>query len=320
MDPELEAWVIKALARRYGYSDEEAKAFVDAIREREGEVGLERLVANLKVLASASEEVAKVESSEVGKKMMESLMPAVTLKALGALSDDGRRRTDIQELAERITIIKTLLGGNESSALEERLRALEERIEKIASDEQRKVIRKIVAPFIKRLRKYDELDKKFEELRAELRKVRANPTPAKVESFAERVKKVREELEEFMKAAETLGFKVVKPSGGGGEEDINEVVEKLRKYGYEVRPPPTWQDIEDMIQQERERIKKELEQELRIQEKKLKTLGAVGVTIVNAILSALAPEMSKSFESLEEALWGGEGGGGGGEGEEQGGQ
>jgi len=304
----LEEALVKAYAKRKGISEEEARAYIEAVKETGGDEALNRLATFFEVLGSSAGDISKLDTD-----MKSWVAPVMGVYAMKTLAAGDRRKVDIEELAERLTVIKSILGGGELEKLyEAHISDLKSKVEELANRLEAKEREALMQTFQEQLNKVTEaygqqidyLNKQLENLSKLVEEYRKSPptTAEEKESFISRVTSLQKEIEEFTRALEALGMKVVKP---GEEEKLNveEMKRQLEKLGFEVRGPPTWREVEERLKKMREELRKEVEEEMHITERKLKILGAIGLSITNALLSAVGrPELQSGMEVIRRAL------------------
>ncbi len=303
-----EETLVRAMAKRKGISVDEARLYLEAVKRREGEAGLERLERFFKVLGASAGEISSMDAD-----MKSWVSPVLGVYAMKALSGGESKKPDIEELAERLTIIKSVMGGG-TEQIQQTIQDLNAKIldlTKEMAEKDREAILSQVAQiqenFQQQISTVTETLNSLAKIVEDMRKT-PPATPVEKEGFVDRITKVQEELERFMRAAEALGFKIERPGERKEEKTIEEMKEELRRLGYEVRGPPSWDEIDRRLKEMREKVREEVEEELKTAEKKLTILASLGLSITNSLLSAFGrPELQKGFDVLRRAVKGGEG-------------
>jgi hypothetical protein len=160
-----------------------------------------------------------------------------------------------------------------------------------------------------------QMDERIEPLREKLDKMGEAPEggPAKLPLVPKTPADIIKEADEYIDTSkawlENRGYKIETPgslatlSKAVAEESAEELARKLKEKGYEVKAPPTWEDIQNSMRQLKEEAKKELAEEMRLEEKKQEMMLQVGGSIMNALMSAFnKPELEGALQKVKEAV------------------
>ena len=200
----LEETLVKAYAKRKGISEEEARAYIEAVKATGGDEALKRLAAFFEVLGASAGDIAKLDADM--KSWVAPVMGVYAMKTLAA----GEGRPDIEELAERLTVIKSVLGGDELTKLyEAHLNELKTQVATLAEKLEAKEREALMQAFQEQLNKVTEMySQQIEALNNQLNNLsklveeyRKNPptTAEEKESFVSRVVNLQKEIEEVRK-------------------------------------------------------------------------------------------------------------------------
>jgi hypothetical protein len=281
--------LVKALAQRYGLSEEDVKLALEMIG---GEDELSKMISTV---ATAGEALAKTP-----KDVQQAIAPLVAATVLRQLSADPFQQKMLSLTGSLLTI-KTLLGEDKSverlvDSIMNEIKALNERLAKLEESKKSEEV-KAVAEAIENLRK------DMEELRREIEnKVSATVTPQTtninpLEQAKNQISEFVNVLNAVTEGLKALGFEIKKPGEARSIDDINKARELLERYGYEVKPRHmTEEEFQRRLQEERKRLKKMFERKLRKSEKiaeakarQVEAIAAVVLEVIRNIRNLIQP-------------------------------
>jgi len=138
----------------------------------------------------------------------------------------------------------------------------------------------------------------------------------KEEDELDRFERYLEKVRRHYEKARKLGI----IDDGRREIDPEQAAQLLRSYGYRVDPPPSYEQMRRMLEEELKKreaeIRKRVEEELGVQERKMTMLMELGVALLDGIVSAFSGggqqqgiSEVRRFISQVKAMTGGGGGG-----------
>lgn len=271
---------MKLLAKRKGLQEEEAKALAESLKEDEEQ--------DILTLA---------QTADVISKLPKEIQP--TLLSLALQSD---RKSKFEKIAENVAILSAVLKSinapdeSAASAFAAMMEEMRKEIRELKDEKEKKEKEELIRSLEERFRDYvSALERKISQLTPR------TETVDPIDQIKEFVDKVQE-TKEKMKAIGLL--KEEKE-----ELDVEKAEEILRKLGYKVEKPPSWEAMqrafEEQLKKMREEIRKETIEELKIQEKREALLVDLITTISGAVLDALrttntAPLQTNFVEKVKE--------------------
>ena len=264
--------VLKKLAEKAGVPEED----IESLANKEDPVleEISKLAPLLSDLGDAPDEV---------KQQLGGLMAVTMMKnANKSLADDLRDfAKDILMLKEGLKILRSEdEGGNpELKELSEKLSKL---IEELTTAKEEALLQTL-----EEMRKSLEASyRRLEEALAD----RERPPTKEEEDFKTKLVNTIQEAKELVEALKEIGL-LQERSSGVSLSKLKEYEEELRRLGYEVRPPPTMDQIRRMLEEERRRIQEEAEkkaiEKLKLEEKRTMMLLNVLTSIASGIFDTL---------------------------------
>ena len=266
--------MIKYLAKKRGVPEEEVKLLLEAAKDRDEE----RIQEKLAVLAETGELISKMP-----QQVQQAAMPMIAQTLI-----PKQDRT-----VERIAAVAAAMrGGDEVSKMIESLKQEIQELKDEKVREEREELLKTLEEELADIRSY--VDKVVSKLAS-----REAEDKDELDALGEYLEKV-ERTKEKMKA---LGLIREKEED---DIDLSRAEEILRKAGYRVERPLTWDTLQkyldEQIKKVREEAKKEAMEELRIQEKREAMLVDLFSTISGAVLDAMKGPASASGTSAEKIV------------------
>jgi hypothetical protein len=115
----------------------------------------------------------------------------------------------------------------------------------------------------------------------------------------DKLEEILDKAERTKQKLERLG--IVKPRE---DLDLNEAEQLLRQHGYEIRAPPSWQTVESLldrkIREKEEKIRKEIEDEFKVDEKRLSMVLDFCGTIFEGIFDTITSERKKEGGKIDQ--------------------
>jgi len=301
----------KKLVEEAGLSEEEAEALASVIFEKEKK---DDSMEGLGKLAQAGEIL-----QSIPPELRPAMMPVVQQSVMSSAQDDDFLK-ELQKTMMGLEVIRSYIGTNKGS--EE-----DKKIVEVLLDELREMKEKALeAEMQKKDAVLEQLAQRFEENQKMIQELmmRVLEKDGEGEEGGEKKKditeRIVEDLEQVKKMKELLKqLGMIKE--GGGEIDKEKIIEMLRKEGYEIREPPSWEQINRMVQEglkkKEQEIRKEVEEELGVKKEKARMAFDFILSLVEGAMSSLntrgggGGDLGGVVEKLKAALTGGEEGGGG---------
>ena len=294
----LEELMVKVLAKRKGIPEEQAQAFLDAIR---GTDEYEELKASLARLVDTGQ-------------IVQQMPPHIQSLAIPLMMQAMQSRPSPQKIAENVAMtvaaIKAAYGDDSSKLIED----LRREIQALKEEKEKKEMQEMLSQTMGAFEKYvQRLEERIAQLEAgNGRKVEEEEGDEidKLERYLQKVEQTKEKLKRLGLVKE-----------GKEDVDLDKAIETLRRLGYKIEAPPSWEQLKRMMEEEwkkrEEEIRKQIEQEMGIQEKKMTMALELATAIIDGIVSAATTPQGQSevakFTQAVKGLFGGMSGGGGGE-------
>jgi len=264
---ELEELMVKALARRKNIPEEQAQAFLEAIRGTDEYEELKQSLARL------------VDTGQIVQQLPAQMQPLAMPLMMQAVQGG---KSSAEKIAERVAMITAAIKaayGDDSSKLIEDLR---KEIRELKEEKEKKEVQEMLSQTMSAFQEYvQRLEQRIAQLEAGNGSNREEGDEIdKLERYLEKVEQTKEKLKRLGLVKE----------GKGEELDPTKAAEVLKKLGYKVEPPPSYEQMRRILDQElrkrEEDMRKQLEQELGIQEKKLTMAMDLAMAILDGIVSA----------------------------------
>ena len=262
--------MVKALARRKNIPEEQVQALLDAVK---GTDEYEELKASLARLVDMGQIVQQLPGQ-----MQPLAMPLMMQAVQGGKSSP-------EKIAERVATITAAIKAaypDDSSKLIEDLRR---EIQELKDEKQRKEMEEMFNQTWSAFQEYVKaMEQKIAKLESELGGKGGNKEEGdeidKLERYLQKVEQTKEKL---------VRLGLVK-EGKGEDIDLNKAIETLKRLGYKIEAPPSWEQLKRMMEEEwkkrEEEIRKQVEQEYGIQEKKMTMALELATAIIDGIVSA----------------------------------
>jgi len=294
----IEEVVIRELGRRRGLSEDEIKAMVEALKGDDGYS--EKAQQFLALLGMSAEAMQKFPQG-----VQNVVAPLVTQAVLPVL--DGRS-SSTERLAERLAVIKTVLGGDSEKYVEtlskqlEELRKEFEEWRKSLSEREKEELLSTISTLSEQI---EDLHKKLEELRKSPPGQQAQLVPPKDKLSL--ILEARDEIVKIVNALKELGWEVRRE--GEGKLDVETARKVLEELGYEVRRKGySDEEVKALVERAKKRAYAKAKKELEIEKIKWETIGTALITIANEIFGPVIRERlgvigsSELEKAIEERL------------------
>jgi len=203
------------------------------------------------------------------------------LANLGEDIDPERVATKVATIKETI---RALRDDEPNKLLLEKIEKLEQ---KLAEKEKEEMFNQFSAMLKETI---DKVNERHEETLNELTKLKAriDTPPPEPTSIYDKLEKEAESLLNARKKLEEL-YKILSPEPPRVDE--SDIIEKLKRQGYKIEPPPDWQTvdrlIDDKIRKVREEARKEAIEELKVQERRESIIVDLVSTVGGAVIDGL---------------------------------
>jgi len=295
---ELEELMVKALAKRKGIPEEQAQAFLEAIK---GTDEYEELKTSLARLVDTGQIVQQLPAQ-----MQPLAMPLMMQAVQGGKSSAER-------IAERVAMItaaiKAAYGDDSSKLIEDLRREIQELKEEKEKKEMQEMLNQTISAFQEYVQRLEQRIAQLEAGNGRKHEEEEGDEIDKLERYLQKVEQTKEKLKRLGLVKE-----------GKEDIDLDKAIETLKRLGYKVEAPPSWEQLRRMMEEEwkkrEEEIRKQIEQEMGIQEKKMTMALELATAIIDGIVSAATTPQGQSevakFTQAVKGLFGGMSGGGGG--------
>jgi len=297
---ELEELMVKALAKRKGIPEEQAQAFLEAIK---GTDEYEELKTSLARLVDTGQIVQQLPSQ-----MQPLAMPLMMQAVQGG-------KSSAEKIAERVAMItaaiKAAYGDDSSKLIEDLRREIQELKEEKEKKEMQEMLNQTISAFQEYVQRLEQRIAQLEAGNGRKHEEEEGDEIDKLERYLQKVEQTKEKLKRLGLVKE-----------GKEDIDLDKAIETLKRLGYKIEAPPSWEQLRRMMEEEwkkrEEELRKQIEQEYAWQEKKFTMLVSLGEAILDGIISAATTpqgqsEVAKFTQAVKNILGGMSGGGGGGE-------
>ncbi|MCD6473382.1 MAG: hypothetical protein J7K47_00515, partial [Thermoplasmata archaeon] len=249
---ELAKIAMKKRLMNEGLSEEEAERYIASMEE--GDKTLEKLGK----FAQAAEIL-----SNAPQDARPALAPIAQRIVLG--SDDDVMK-DIKKMILQIKALELAFGGQKDSQQQEVISKILQELEDMKE-------RALQAEMQKKEEAMEALRQELAEMKELIANIvmKGNETSTQSEEKKDITERIVEDLQQVNKMKELLKqLGMIKE--GGGEIDKEKIIEMLRKEGYRIEGPPSWEVVErklqEMMKKKEEEIRKEVEEELGVKKEK----------------------------------------------------
>ncbi len=229
-ESEIVELAAKALAERKGISEAEAKLYISALKEQYGE---EEYTKMLSVLGGIVQTI-----KDMPPQVQESLVRLTT-------SQIAQPRDNLEELAMKLGMIKTLLGGDN-----EKIEELEKKISELLENKQKEEMMQMIQQI------NEQLNAQIQVLQSRLDALMSTQTnnKPKGDTLDELLEEIREVEEKRLKLRELLGVK------DSEDLDVERARKVLESMGYKIQGPMTPEEYEQLLQRREAEWMKRLEE------------------------------------------------------------
>lgn len=278
----MEEALIKILARKKGISEEEAKLLAEAIKSDADIADATTTLAHL------------ADFAEVSNKLPNTAQPLAT--ALFTQTLMQQQGSSTEKLAERIALITSALRAVEKDDGTQKL-----------IDELRNEIKELREEKVKKER--EEMMKLLEDSFSSINDY-IKTLEQKISQLEEGKRTSKDEIEVIEEAIQRLEKQkeVLKKLGmvkDADEEkiDLAKAEELLRKAGYKIERPLTWESLQDYLSREIEKIRKEAKkeamEELKVEEKRLSMIMDIISVIAGAAIDAVSSSQAPPAQTMQ---------------------
>jgi len=281
---------VRAIAKRKGIPEEEAKLLLDSIKDTDE---FDEIKDSFITLADMGEAL---------QKFPESAQPYALPLMAEVFKRGGGGSSKIEKIAENAAIISAAMRAAYSDdGAAKLIEDLRKEIQELKEEKLKKEQEEMVNAFKDSLDSITDYIRALENQIAQIREEKhAKDDLDALDEYLEKAKRAKEKLK-------ALGLIKEKEED---DIDLSKAEELLRKAGYKIERPLTWDSLQHYIEKEmkkvREEAKKEAMEELKIQEKREALLVDLFSTLSGAVLDAMkggsAPSQSGRFEEIAERV------------------
>jgi len=294
----MEELLVKVLAKKKGIPEDEARLLLESLKQQDD---YEEIKQSLAAIADMGEVVGRFPST---------VQPlAFPLFAQAMMGGGSSRAEKIAENVALITAaIKAAYGTDEGAAvkvIEDLRKEIQELREEQMKREQEAMLQQVEQTFQSVTEYIKALEQKIEQLEGNGRRTEGDELDV-LESYLEKVERTKEKLKK-------LGLVRDREE----EADLSKAEEILRKAGYRIEKPLTWDNLERMMEEKLKKIKeearKEAMEELKVEEKRLSMIMDLVSVIAGAAFDAASgggqpenvskgEELRRRFEEWRQSL------------------
>ena len=273
----MEDLIIQLIAEKKGISKEEAQALLESIKQEDDFNEIKQYLTTL------------VDTGEVIKNLPANVQP-LAIPLVAQLWQTPKSR--VERIAENVAMLSAVLRALDSNNdnTQKLIDELRNEIKELKEEKHKKELEEIVKGFNETVDSITEYIKRLEE---RINTLESNANQSKDEKDS--IDKIIEAIDKLEQTKEKL-----KKLGLIKEEELtlSKAEEILKKAGYKVEKPPSWDLIQkyldEQIKKIKEEAKKEAMEELKIEEKRLSMLTTLITTIAGSIFESLTPQGSES--------------------------
>ena len=300
----------KKLIEEAGLSEEEAEALASVIFEKEKK---DDSMEELGKLAQAGEIL-----QSIPPELRPAMMPVVQQSVLSPGQDDDFLK-ELQKTMMGLEVIRSYMNTNKGSEEDKKLiEVLLDELREMKEKALEAEMQKKDAVLEQLAQRFEENQKMIQEFMMRVLEGQGEKSEGEKKDITERIV---EDLQQVNKMKELLKQLGMIKEGGGEQIDKEKVIEMLRKEGYRIEGPPSWEVVErklqEMMKKKEEEIRKEVEEELGVKKEKARMAFDFILSLVEGAMSSLntrgggGGDLGGVVEKLKAALTGGEEGGGG---------
>jgi len=295
----LEEMLVKVLAKRKGIPEEEAKLLLESMKDDDEYEELKKTLAT----------VADV--GAVMQNMPPTIQPLAAPLITQTLMSAGGGSSKAAKIAENVALISAAIraaygdDGNKDEHFLEIIRELKEEIKELKEEKMKREQEQLVQQITDTISAISEYMKALEDRIAQIEESK-NKTPVEkqkdeidlIEEYLEKLEKTKEKLKKLglIKEAEDDGSKL----------DLSKAEELLRKAGYRIEKPLTWetlhQYIEEQVKKVKEEAKKEAMEELKVKERQMAMITDLIQVCFGSAIEALASKSNGTSSTLPNIL------------------
>lgn len=266
MSSSLENILVKKLMRDQGVPEDEAKEYIAAISEGEGESGIQNWMKILGENLPTLQRVPKEAQKEI-----------LTMLTADQMLGSRKNRESPTELAERLAVIKAALRpekGEGDSEVNKKIDALQDIVLSMKEEKDKAMLEDLKKDF----------SEKLEAIEAKL------STGASPQDTRDEITKLADETEAIDQKRRALRRAMGLPEEEAAPATLtqSQMVEQLKKTGYKVEGPASIEDVEKRLQakfeEERKKIKEEAKKEAEQKTRGLEILADLGGSIIETAL------------------------------------
>jgi hypothetical protein len=275
-DTSFEETLVKLIAKKRNLGEDEAKAFVAALKESPRQNQIEEFVG---LIANSAEAISK-------------LPPQVQESITGFMSNLLLKSTSSSDWKEKVTAVGSILAGSEIEALKKEIQELKEGKE---NEKYNALMQKI-----------DELSKKYDEIlnsKLNTTTTQEQTTTQTQYTIHDMVKQWLNEIREGRALIKEMYKEIEETAKPPAKEefDIEKAKEALAKLGYKIEGPITPQEYEQRLlkiqqdwekrwQEERKKIEEETEKKIKAEMKRQEMLMQFGMAIADNLFGWMLPQ------------------------------
>jgi len=302
LSEDFEKLLILSVSKKYNIPYEEAEKIVMPILAKKDKIEeyknlMEKTVAFGKIM------------SEIPEDTRSAIAPIIVRDLIRDENDDFDTKA-VERMATKLAVIKEAIrmatGGTDDEEKKKELEIyrsmleeLRNEIKELKEDKWKKELADLFSNINKTIKSLDERISKLEQGEPKGGKKgggaggEENPVEYLLKQI-ELMDKLKSEL------ADKMGL-TPKIEGGGEKQPIStkELIEQLKKMGYEVRPPPTWEDVKKMVQEAYKRAKQEAEaeHESKINEKQLEIVEGILTKAIDKLVGDIFGPLVQAYIS-----------------------
>lgn len=280
---------MKILAKKKGIQEEEAKLLLESLKTQDD---FDEIKQSLTAIADVGEIITHFPSN---------IQPLAVPLLAQTMQSSSRAEKIAENIALISAAIKAAYSDDGTKLIEELRKEIQELKEEKIRKEQEEMLKQVEQTFQSVTDYIKALERKIEQLESQEKRDELD----ELESYLDRVEKTKEKLKRLGLIKEKEEESI----------DISKAEEVLKKAGYKIERPLTWDSLQKYIDEQmkkiREEAKKEAMEELKIEEKRLTLITDFITTVAGAAIDALSvtetetegkAKIKRRFEEWRQAL------------------
>lgn len=289
----LEETLVKVIAKRKGIPEEEAKLLLESMKDDDEYEELKKTLATI------------ADVGAVMQNMPPTIQPLAAPLITQTLMSGGNSSSKAAKIAENVALISAAIraayGDDGKDHYLEIIKELKEEIKELKEEKAKKEQEQLVQQITDTISAISEYMKALENRIAQIEESKSN---TKQKDEIELIEEYLEKLEKTKEKLKKLGL-IKEKEDDEDSIDLSKAEELLRRAGYRIEKPLTWDTlhkyIEEQVRKVKEEAKKEAMEELKVKEKQMAMITDLIQVCFGSAIEALASKSgSTSFPNVLE--------------------